>query len=394
MKKLSLLQARRIALAAQGFADPQPAGRVDIRHLRRVIDRVAVVQIDSVNVLERSHYLPVFARLGSYPRTLLDEATHPRRELFEYWFHAASLGSAMLLPLMRPRMESVKPWDQVREVMEQHPGYIEQVYEEVAARGPLTSGDLSDPGRRSGPWWGMGRGSTALDWLYSKGRLAISHRPPSFAKVYDLAERVFPPQVLSGPTIDRGEANRRLILIAARALGVGTAKDVADYFRLRINEVRAALTSQVEEGGLLEVEVEGWRDPAYLHPEARLPRRIDARALLSPFDSLIWERNRTERLFGFNYRIEIYVPEAKRRYGYYVLPFLLGDALVARVDLKADRPEGRLLVKAAHLEADREPAEVVGPLAASLHELAVWLGLDSVVVQNRGGLASSLRRAV
>ena len=191
MKNFSVRQARRIALAAQGFAESRPSGRIDIRHLRRVMDRVAILQIDSVNVLERSHYLPVFARLGPYPRALLDEAAHQRRELFEYWFHAASYGTADLLPLMRPRMEAIQPWDRVRAVMDEHPGYIDRVHDEVAARGPLTNAELTDPGRRSGPWWGMGKGSTALEWLYAKGKLAISHRPPSFAKVYDLAERAY-----------------------------------------------------------------------------------------------------------------------------------------------------------------------------------------------------------
>jgi uncharacterized protein YcaQ len=394
MKKMTARQARRIALAAQGLADSRPSGRIDIRHVRRIMDRVSVLQIDSVNVLERAHYLPLFARLGPYPRELLNQASYRRRELFEYWFHVASFGTGDLIPLMRPRMEAVEPWNRVREIMDKHPGYLEQVYEEVAQRGPLTNAELADPGRRTGPWWGMGRGSIALDWLYTKGRLAISHRPASFAKVYDLAERVYPSGVLQGPVMDKDEAIRRLVLVAARSCGIGTIKDLADYFRMRVVNVKTQAERLVEDGLLLQVEVEGWRDAAYLDPGARIPRRVTARTLLSPFDSLIWERDRTERLFGFRYRIEIYVPKPQRRYGYYVLPFLLGEDLVARVDLKADRPGGRLLVQGAHLEPGFRATDVVGPLADNLHEMAGWLELDAVTVAKNGGLASELVAAV
>ena len=390
MKKLSAGQARRIALAAQGFADPRPSGRVDIRHVRRVIGRVAVLQIDSVNVLERSHYLPVFARLGSYPRSLLDEATHGRRELFEYLFHAASYSTGDMIPLMRPRMEAIRSWGRIREVMNENPGYIDQVYAEVAERGPLTNADLEDPGQRTGPWWGMGKGSSALEWLYVKGRLAISHRPASFAKVYDLAERVYPPDSLDDPIIDRDTSIRRQVLTAARSLGVATSKDLADYFRLRLTDIRPQLKRLAKSESLLQVEVEGWTDPTYLHPEARAPRRISARALLSPFDSLIWDRDRTERLFGFRYRIEIYVPKPKRVYGYYVLPFLLGEDLVARVDLKADRHRGALLVQAAHVEPGFSAATVASPLAQSLAEMAAWLDLGEIIVRPNGDLAAHL----
>ena len=394
MKRLTARQARRIALAAQGFADPRPSGRIDVRHLRRVMDRVAILQIDSVNVLERAHYLPVFARLGPYPRALLDEATHGRRELFEYLFHAASFSTGAMLPLVRPRMEAIRPWDRVRAVMEEHPGYIEQVYEEVAERGPLTNVDLADPGRRSGPWWGMGRGSTALDWLYAKGRLAISHRPASFAKVYDLAERIYPEGAWDGPVMDAEVAARERTLIAARALGIGTVKDLADYFRMRVPDVRPQVEHLVNSGSLLQVEVEGWREIAYLQPQARMPRRVRAQALLSPFDSLIWERDRTERLFGFRYRIEIYVPKPQRQFGYYVLPFLLGEDLVARVDLKADRHAGVLLVQGAHLEPGSVAVKVAGHLARELDLMASWLGLAGVVVRSNGDLSSHVREAV
>ncbi|MDH3398643.1 MAG: winged helix DNA-binding domain-containing protein [Acidimicrobiia bacterium] len=394
MQRLSAGHARRIALTAQGFADPRPSGRIDIRHLRRVMDRVAILQLDSVNVLERSHYLPMFARLGPYPRALLDQATHGRRELFEYLFHAASYSTGEVLPLLRPRMEAIQSWARIREVMDEHPGYIEKVYEEVAERGPLTGADLADPGRRTGPWWGMGKGSTALEWLYVKGRLAISHRPASFAKVYDLAERVYPEGALDGPVIDREASVRERTVIAARAHGVATVNDLADYFRMRVREVRPQVERLVASGSLLQVEVQGWGEPAFLHAEARVPRGVRARALLSPFDSLIWDRHRTERLFGFRYRVEIYVPKPKRHYGYYVLPFLLGENLVARVDLKADRQAGALLVQGAHLEPGFAAGNVAGPLASELDLMASWLGLDGVVVRPNGDLASHLARAV
>jgi uncharacterized protein YcaQ len=394
MRTFSAQQARRIALAAQGFAEPRPTGRVDIRHLRRVIERVGILQVDSVNVLERSHYLPVFARLGSYPRELLDEATHRRRELFEYLFHAASYSTAEVLPLLRPRMEAIESWGRIQDIMEDHPGYVERVYEEVAERGPLTSADLDDPGRRTGPWWGMGKGSSALEWLYFKGRLAISHRPSSFAKVYDLAERVYPRSFFDGASIDRATSVRERTLIAARSQGIGSVPDLADYFRMRVGEVRNQVERLVATGALLQVEVEGWREPAYLHPEARIPRRVRARALLSPFDSLIWYRQRTERLFGFHYRIEIYVPKPKRRYGYFVLPFLLGEDLVARVDLKADRQAGVLLVQGAHLEPGNAATAVAGPLTAELELMAAWLGLGAVRVRPNGDLAAPLARSV
>ncbi len=394
MRRLSIGQAQRVALAAQGFADPRPSGGIDIRHLRRVVDRVAVLQLDSVNVLERSHYLPVFARLGPYPRVLLDEATSSRRELFEYLFHAASYSTPDMLPLLRPRMEAITSWGLVSSVMDEHPGYIEQVYDEVAERGPLTSADLDDPGRRTGPWWGMGKGSTALEWLYVKGRLAISHRPASFAKVYDLAERVYPQGVFDGPAMDLESSVGQRTLIAARALGVATVKDLADYFRMKVTDVHLQVKRLVASGSLLQVEVEGWREPAFLHPEARLPRRIRARALLSPFDSLIWYRDRTERLFDFHYRIEIYVPKQKRRYGYYVLPFLLGEDLVARVDLKADRQAGVLLVQGAHLEPGFEAASVTGPLAEELELMAAWLKLEGVLVRPNGDLSARLAGAL
>jgi uncharacterized protein YcaQ len=381
-------------LGAQGFADPPPTGNIDVRHFRRVLGRTGLVQLDSVNVLARSHYLPIFARLGDYGRGRLDRWLYRSGEMFEYWGHGASVLPVGLYPLLRYRMRAWKPGPRTRRVMEEHPGYIESVLEEVARRGPLSVTDLEEPGRRSGPWWGLSKGKTALDWLFAQGRLAVRERLPTFVVVYDLPERVLPEEVLAADEVPRDEATRRFLLLAARCCGVGTAADLADYYRIPPSYARARLQELVEAGRLRPVEVEGWNVSAYLHPEATIPRRVTGRALLSPFDSLIWHRERAERLFGFHYRIEIYVPAERRRHGYYVLPFLLDDHLVARVDLKADRREGVLRVRGAYLEDGRERPRVARELAAELRTMASWLGLPEVALERRGDLAPLLRQMV
>ncbi|NNF87475.1 MAG: winged helix-turn-helix domain-containing protein [Acidimicrobiia bacterium] len=389
MRTLTLPQARRIALAAQGFAESRPTGRIDVRHFRRVIDRINLLQLDSVNVAVRAHYMPPFSRLGPYDRSALD-AWINGPEMFEYLGHVASVMPADDLPMLRHRMRGRKQYPRTKTELDKHPEYFEQVYEEVAERGPLTVSDLSDPGSRTGPWWGHGRGKIALDWLYVTGRLTICGRTPNFVSIYDLPERVFPPELLDRE-LSGEEAHREMLLRGARAHGIGTLADLADYYR--ITRAGPRLTELVEDGRLEEVAVEGWDQPAYLHPEARLPRRITGRALLSPFDSLVWFRERTERLFGFHYRIEIYVPEPKRRYGYYVYPFLLDDEIVARVDLKADRKAGVLRAPGVFVEDGRDPGRVASELAAELQLMAGWLGLDEVHVSNRGNLSGALRRA-
>ncbi len=396
--RISAALARRIALAAQGFGDPRPAGRVDARHLRRVLDRTGLLQIDSVNVLSRSHYLPVFARLGAYPRPLLDRLSWGgrRRELFEYWGHEASLLPLAHHPLLRWRMQRAAEdsWDQVQRLARERPGLISQVLDLVAERGPISAGAVEAPAaRRPRAMWDWHDGKIALEWLFYTGAVTTAARP-HFARVYDLTERVLPEAVLAVPTPSREDAQRALVRVAARSLGVATERDLRDYFRLRPAESQDRVAELVEGGELQPVAVQGWRDRAYLWPGARLPRRVRARALLSPFDSLIWERARTERLFGFRYRLEIYTPAAKRVYGYYVLPFLLGDRLVARVDLKADRAAGRLLVQAAYAEDGEPAAGIVGPLADELRLLAHWLEMDGVMVAARGDLAAPLRAAL
>lgn len=392
-RRLPRDQARRIALAAQGFCDPPPTGRVDVRHLRRVLDRVGVVQIDSVNVLARAHYLPAYSRLGPYPTALLDDLAYRRRELFEYWGHEASLIRVDDHRLYRHRMAGWRPWQRVRRLQADDPGYIDRVEAEIAERGPLQAAELTDPGDGHGSWWGWSKGKVACEWLFATGRVAVADRW-NFARRYDLCQRVLPAEVLAAPTPAPEDAQRALLSQAARSLGVATAADLADYHRLRVTDARPRIAELVAAGDLEPVAVDGWGEPAYLHADARLPRRTDACALLSPFDPLVWFRPRAERLFGFRYRIEIYRPVAQRTYGYYVLPFLLGERLVARVDLKADRTVGRLLVHAAWIEPDAEPERVAVALAGELDRLARWQQLPTVVVASKGNLAPQLARAV
>ena len=390
---LSLAEARRIALAAQGFADARPAGRVDIRHLRAVLARVGLLQIDTVNVLVRSHYLPLFSRLGPYPTSLLDDAAYQRKELFETWAHEASLIPIDHYPLLRHRMDAKTGHERFRRWVRDNSAYVEGVLDEVRERGPLAASDLSEPGTRRGLWWARSKGKMALEWHFRKGHVMV-HGRRNFARVYDITERVIPAHVLDGDGPGEREAQRELLLLAARSHGVGTAHDLADYYRLAIPRCRELLAELTAEEALQEVSVEGWAEPAYLHPGARLPRSVEAQALLSPFDSLIWERSRTERLFDFRYRIEIYVPEQQRTFGYYVVPFLLGDRLVARVDLKADRAKRRLLVRAAHVEPSVDRVRVAAALAEELRTMAGWLELEDVNVARRGAFASELSRAM
>ncbi len=399
--RLTAAAARRIALAAQGFADPRPAGRVDARHLRRVIDRVGLLQLDSVNVFQRTHYMPLYSRLGPYPREALDRLTaHTagpvRRELFEYWAHEASLVPLRLQPHLRWRMERADrdAWGGMRRIAEEHPHLVEEVLELVREQGPIRANDTSAAERarrRPGEMWNWHEGKIALEYLFWSGQVTAARRV-NFERRYDLPERVLPPEVVAAPTPSVEEAQRELVRVAARATGVATEPDLGDYFRLPRKESKARVAELVEAGELAEVEVDGWGAPAYLWPSARRPRRVRARALLSPFDSLIWFRPRTERIFGFRYRIEIYTPAERRVHGYYVLPFLLGDELVARVDLKSDRAAGVLRVQAAFAEesASAAPDEIAAELAAELRDVAAWLGLEAgveVTRPRRGDLA-------
>jgi uncharacterized protein len=389
--QLSNAQARRLALAAQGFTDRRPTGRVDRRHLRRVLDRMGLIQIDSVNVLVRSQELPLFARLGPHPRSLIHDAT-AAGELFEYWVHEASHVPTAHRHLYGWSMDAPRRWAGFRRFRDERADFIEEVYEIVRERGPLTAGELREREGKKGAWWDYDDAKVALEILFDLGRVTAVRRPNDFARLYDLPERVFPADVLTRPALPEREARKELLVLAARSHGVGTVADLADYHRHKF--CKPLVAELVEEGRLLEVDVEGWSQPGYLHPDAKLPRRVDARALLSPFDPVVWNRERTERLFGFHYRIEIYVPAPKRRFGYYVLPILLGDTLVGRLDLKADRANRALLVQSAWSEPGVATTRVAGEVAAELTQMATWLGLERIEVGRRGDLSDELRRAV
>ena len=381
-ERLSLKLARRIALAAQGFGGPRLAS-VNAGHLRRTIERLSLHQIDSVNVLVRAHYLPAFSRLGAYDRVLLDRAAwgvRSRRALFEYWAHEASLLPLELHPLLRWRMAAAERgeigWRSLRAYAGERRNEVDAVLERIRAEGPLAASDF-DHGKSTGGWWGWGETKAALEWLFWAGLITTATRRTNFERVYDLTERVIPPDILAVPTAEPAEAKRKLIERSARTLGIATATDLRDYFRLDPQSARDAIGELVEDGVLIPVTVESWKQPAFLHRDAKLPRRIRGAALLAPFDPLVWERARTERLFDFRYRIEIYTPADKRVHGYYVLPFLLDDRLVARVDLKADRQTSRLLVRQVTWEPD-PPADAPKRLDAELRLMADWLGLESV----------------
>jgi uncharacterized protein YcaQ len=404
--QLSKLQARRIALAAQGFTDRAHA-TPSLKTLDRTVARTGVLQVDSVNVLQRAHYMPLYSRMGPYDVDLLRRATtstgRRERTLVEYWAHVQALMPVELWPLMRHRMDHYRAergkWGFTADATLEP-----RVRDAVRDRGPVTARDLEDElstGPRSREHWGWNwsEARKVLDYLYLVGDVAIAGRNSQFEVVYDLPERVLPAAVLDAPTPTPQEAVTELVRRAARSHGVASLACLADYYRLRLQpapgaaSAKVAVEELVEAGELAPVTVQGWKRQAYLHRDARVPRRVGARTLLSPFDPVVWERARAEALFDFFYRIEIYVPQDKRLHGYYVLPFLLGDRLVARVDLKADRATRRLLVPGAFAEAGAPP-ETADELAAELRRLAGWLGLDDVVVGVRGDLSPALGAAL
>jgi uncharacterized protein YcaQ len=379
---LSLAEARRIALAAQGFADTAPRGAVDRRLLRRVLARVGLIQIDSVNVLVRSHYLPAFSRLGAYDPALLERAAYGRdRFLFEYWGHEASLLPLELHPLLRWRMERAKrgsgTWGRIAQAVKNEPGLLKRLLATIAKDGPTASSGF-DGARGKGSWWGWSDVKIGLEALFWCGEITTAYRK-GFERVYDLPERVLPRTILDAPTPTEADAQRELVRISARSLGVASERELRDYFRLDLADARARVAELTDAGELERVQVHGLRGDRYLARNARLPRRIVAQALLSPFDSLIWERTRTRELFDFDFRLEIYTPQHKRVHGYYVLPFLLGDKLVARVDLKHDRAARILRAHAVHVEPSSKRADILPPLREELTSMANWLGAARVV---------------
>ncbi|WP_030484958.1 winged helix-turn-helix domain-containing protein [Nocardioides aequoreus] len=394
---LSRPQARRVALAAQGFSDPRHAVPT-MRTLQRALRRTGVLQVDSVNVLQRAHYMPLHSRMGPYDVGLLQRASERRpRRMVEYWAHVQAFMPVDLWPVMRPRMEHHRRSPRWHTWLGTNAGLAERVREEVRERGASTARDLDDGAPRVKEHWGWNWSESrkALDYLYTVGDLVIAGRNQHFEPIYDLPERVLPPEVLEAPVPSEADAVLELVRRAARSHGVATLRCLTDYYRLQMvrgqgqRAARAAVDRLVEAGELLPARVDGWPREAWLHRDAARPRRVRARALLSPFDPVVWERERTERLFDFHYRIEIYVPAELRRHGYYVLPFLLGDQVVGRVDLKADRAGRSLLVQGAYAEPGAPP-ETAHELAAELHQVARWLDLDDVVVRPRGDLAAPL----
>ena len=395
-EQISPALARRMALAAQGFGKPHHA-TVGARQLRDTSRRLGVIQIDSVNVVSRTHYLPAFSRLGDYPRDLLEtEAWGRTPSFFEYWGHEASLLPIETQPMMRWRMERARDghgiWTGINRFGRERRDYIDEVLAEIERRGPVTGADFATGPRGKPGWWEWSDGKRALEWLFWAGLITTRTRR-NFERVYDLTERVIPRAILDLPTPTETEAHRHLIRIAASAMGVATAADLRDYFRLPVEVLKDRIAELVEDGVLTPVAVPGWRNTAYVAADARRPRKIQGAALLSPFDNLIWFRDRTERLFDVRIRLEIYTPAHKRTHGYYVLPFLEDEAITARVDLKADRQAGRLLVQAAWREPRATP-DTASRLAAELTRMAGWLGLGGVEVKDRGDLAEALTDAM
>ncbi|MDP9781190.1 winged helix-turn-helix domain-containing protein [Pseudomonas fluorescens] len=380
----TLKQARRLALAAQGFDGRPPPASVQPSRLNRLIERLGVLQIDSVNALVRSHYLPLFSRLGHYNRDLLDQAAWSqgrRRTLFEYWGHEASLLPMSMYPLMRWRMDRASRgegiYQQLARFGQERQDVIRRVLAAVREQGALGAGSLSTRQEKAGPWWDWSAEKHALEWLFAAGEVTVAGRR-GFERLYDLPERVLPESILQQPLPDEAQAQRALLVHAAEALGIATEKDLRDYFRLDPADSRARLVELEEAGDLLRCEVQGWKQPAWCRPGAKIPRKVAASALLSPFDSLVWERGRTEQLFDFRYRLEIYTPVHKRVYGYYVLPFLHHERIAARVDLRAERALGQLAVHAVHEDASGLDEEGMQALALNLRRMARWLGLERV----------------
>ncbi len=394
LPQVSRAQARRIALAAQGFLDKRHATPT-LRTFGRTLDRTGVLQVDSVNVLQRAHYMPLYSRMGPYDTELLRRASERRpRRMVEYWAHVAAFMPVDLWPHMRHRMSHYRDRGHAWMGLPERRELVMSLMAEIAERGASTPRDLDEGLPRTKEHWGWNWSETkkTLEYLFFSGELAVAGRNQHFERLYDLPERVVPAVHLDAPTPTVEEASQELVRRAAVAHGVGTEACLRDYFRMHHEQSRPAIATLVESGELLPVGIEGWDRPAYLHRDAALPRRVSARALLSPFDPLVWERARTEHLFDFRYRIEIYVPERARVHGYYVLPFLLGERIVGRVDLKADRRSAALVVKGAYAEPNA-PEDTIEELYDELRELAGWLGLDDIRVEPRGDLAAGLARA-
>nr|WP_271209940.1 crosslink repair DNA glycosylase YcaQ family protein [Rhodococcus wratislaviensis]GLK34786.1 hypothetical protein GCM10017611_16350 [Rhodococcus wratislaviensis] len=403
MREMTAAAARRSALWAQGFADRKPAGAPTRRHVRSVLDRVRLFQIDSVSVAVRAHYVPLFSRLGVYNRGLVDSAawSHSARAprmLAEYWAHEAAFIPVEDWPLMRWRMHRYRHgrWSGESRVLDRNPTLAADVLDVIGAVGACSASDVEkhlevDRPDRKGPWWDRSDTKVVCEQLFASGALAVDKRV-AFTRHYDLSERVLPKAILA-EEVSEEDAVRGLVQRSARALGVATEPDLRDYYRLSPAQTASAIEELVEDGVLERVGVRGWDAPAFVHRDVRVPRKVEGAALLCPFDPLVFCRPRTERIFDFRYRLEIYTPAHKRVHGYYVFPFLLNGELVARVDLKADRASGTLEVRSAFVEPDRNPGCVVEALLPELRRMATWLGLDDIRVDDRGNLGALLAAA-
>ena len=394
-------EARRIALAAQGMASSSRRNTTATwTRIAAAIDTMNLLQIDSVNVVARSHYMPVLARVGHYRAKTLDDRAFVRRKqtMFEYWAHEASLLPMRFYPLLRWRMARAANHDGIYKEMvtlaSERPDYIDLVRKEVSARGPLRASDLPEAVKTTKEWWSWSTSKTALEYLFATGEITAAGREGNFERLYDIPERVIAPEYLNAPIPTEADAIRELLDLSARALGIASQADLRDYFRLPLKETRRGIDELVEAGRLQPVEAEGWRHQAYLHTDAELPSRATGTAFLSPFDPLVWNRDRAERIFGFSYKIEIYTPATKRKYGYYVLPLLLNGRLVGRSCLKSDRQNGVLRVNACHVEPGADPEATAIGKARALHRLSDWLDLPEIDIADSGNLAGQLRKSL
>ena len=380
---LSIADARRIALAAQGFDTARPKTKATQRHVDALISRLGVIQIDSVNVLVRSQELPLFARLGNHDRNAIPNATE-QQKLFEYWGHEAAHLPVDLHPLFRWKMDAARTgkvthWG-LTSFYEENKAFVKRTLKHVATNGPTTSRELSTRTEKKGTWWDWDEAKVALEYLFLTGQLMSRGRGTDFARIYDTPDRVLPQRIIDAPTPSEHVARKQLLVRSAITQGVATASDLADYYRQKPTTVKPLIAELVEEGELREVAVDGWTEKAFVHRNAKLPKQLHATALLSPFDSLVWCRPRNERLFNFHYRIEIYTPKEKRKFGYYVLPFMMNGEMVGRVDLKADRTNSALLAYSVHTEKGVKRSSINDALNAELRAMATWLQLDQVQI--------------
>ncbi len=396
---LTIAEARRIALYSQGFNHPVRDKKPTWSQMQKTIQQINLLQLDSVNVLVRSHYLPLYARLGAYDHATLDARTfdNTKRTMFECWCHEASLVPLPLHPLMRWRTDRAKngkgKYGSMSQFASDEKAYLKTVLNFIKRHGPTAVSDMPDAGKGAGGWWGWSKGKMALETLFDQGHITTTARP-AFERIYDLTENVIPAEILNLPTPSEPEIFRELLRLSASALGLGTEFDLRDYFRLPVAETKIALAELVENGDLIPVKVEDWKPQAYLHPSAKLPKTAGGTALVSPFDPIVWDRDRAERLFNFHYRIEIYTPQEKRKFGYYVLPFLDGDRFAGRVCLKADRQAKVLRANASHIEPHADIAETAEALSNELLLMAEWLGLDGVEIMPKGELAQHVKNAL